>query len=233
MRERDEAGAVAIMAALLMTIMMVLGALTLDLGNAFMEKRERQKDTDLATLAGAGISGANLPVTSSATCSSASYAGPKAAAADQAVKDIAANLAKRLGTPAVATTFTTEWTDCNAANGEVVYGRPVQAAGKYTATFNKNQVSLISPPRHVDYGFAKVLGVNGNDVRGVSTVEIRSPKLSTLPFYAFTGCDYGPQTLQQPNNGNSAAPIMLSSPTRHQQRHPDGRDARTSTLRAR
>ena len=41
-------------------------ALTVDLGNAFMEKRERQKDTDLATLAGAGIVGANLPATSSA-----------------------------------------------------------------------------------------------------------------------------------------------------------------------
>ncbi|NLP82132.1 hypothetical protein, partial [Acinetobacter baumannii] len=71
----------------------------------------------------------------------------------------------------------------------------------------------ISPPRHVDYGFAKIMGVNGNDVQGVSTVEIKSPKFSTLPFYAYTGCDYGPQTLQQPNNGQSANQILLFAPT--------------------
>lgn len=213
MRRRDEAGAVAIMAALLMTIVFVMAALTVDLGNGFMQKRERQKDTDLATLAGAGIAGANLPATSTATCNTSSYAGPKAAATDQAVKDIAANLAKQLGTPSAATTYATQWTDCSATNGEVVYGRPTKAGAKYSATLNKNQVSLISPPRHVDYGFAKLLGFSGVNVRGVSTVEIRTPKFKTLPFYAFTGCDYGPQTLQQPNNGQSADPLMLYAPS--------------------
>ena len=218
-RRRDEAGAVAVMFAMMMTLLFVMGAMTVDLGNAFMEKRERQKDTDLATLAGAGIAGANLPVTSAATCNSASYAGPKASSADAAVKDTALNLASQLATPTVtaatlAAGYLVDWTDCDATDGEIVYGLPVRGStGKYTATLNKNQLSLISPPKHVDYGFAKIIGASGNDVHGVSTVEIRSPKFSTLPFYAFTGCDYGPQTLQQPNNGNSADPIMLFAPT--------------------
>lgn len=212
-RGRDEHGAVAVITGLVVTLMFITAALTVDLGNAFMQKRERQKDTDLATLAGAGISGANLPATSSATCSSASYSGPKAKSTDQAVKDTAAYLAKQLGTPLVATTLATQWTDCSGLNGEIVYGLPKRnSAGKYIATYNKNQLSLISPPRHVNYGLARILGINGTDVRGVSTVEIKSPKFSTLPFYAFTGCDYGPQTLQQPNNGQSAQQIMLYAP---------------------
>src|SRR5262249_31366578 len=156
--------------ALIVTIMFLTAALTVDLGNAFVQKRERQKDTDLATLAGAGIAGANLPATSTATCNSTSYAGPKASAADQTVKDIATNLAQQLGTPAAATTFETNWTDCSATNGEVVYGLPKRnSTGKYTATYNKNQLSLISPPKHVDYGFAGIIGISGADVRGVST----------------------------------------------------------------
>ena len=49
-------------------------------------------------------------------------------------------------------------------------------------------------------------------MNGVSTVEIKSPKIRPLPFYAFNGCDYGPQTLQQPNNGQSATAVMLYLP---------------------
>ena len=53
------------------------------------------------------------------------------------------------------------------------------------------------------------MGFHSSNVNGVSTVEIQSPKFAALPFYAFSGCDYGPQTLQQPNNGQSAAQVML------------------------
>ena len=75
--------------------------------------------------------------------------------------------------------------------------------------YNKNQLSLVSPKKHVDYGLARLIGINGVDVYGSSTIEIKSPKMNTLPFYAFSGCDYGPQTLQQPNNGHSADLLML------------------------
>jgi Flp pilus assembly protein TadG len=210
-RRQDEAGAIAVIFALLVTLMFVMAALTVDLGNAFMEKRERQKDTDLATLAGAGISGANLPATSAALCADATYAGPRANPADGGVTESATYLARQIG--GTATAYAAAWTDCSATNGEIVYGLPKRnSAGKWEATFNKNQLSLISPPKHVEYGFAKVIGTSGNDVQGVSTVEIKSPKFSTLPFYAYSGCDYGPQTLQQPNNGQSSDLIRLAFP---------------------
>ncbi len=79
-------------------------------------------------------------------------------------------------------------------------------------TFNKNQLSLVSPPKTVDFGLAGIMGFHSVDVNGVSTVEIQSPKMATLPFYAFSGCDYGPQTLQQPNNGQSTTTVNLYAP---------------------
>jgi hypothetical protein len=57
------------------------------------------------------------------------------------------------------------------------------------------------------------MGFHSVNVNGVSTVEIKSPKFSALPFYAFSGCDYGPQTLQQPNNGHAQSPVMLYAPS--------------------
>jgi hypothetical protein len=98
-------------------------------------------------------------------------------------------------------------------NGEVVYGQPKKTGSTWSVTFNKNQLSLVAPPKTVDFGLAGIMGFHSVDVNGVSTVEIQSPKMSTLPFYAFSGCDYGPQTLQQPNNGQSATTVNLAFPT--------------------
>jgi Flp pilus assembly protein TadG len=206
---RDEKGAIAVMTAICATMLFVAAALSVDLGNAFMEKRERQKDTDLAVLAGAGISGSNLPVTAGGSCTSASYTGPQAKDADQAVKDVAANLTSQLGVAVTAG----QLTDCDATNGEVVHGRPVQnsTTKAWSATFNKNQLSLISPPKHVDYNLANVIGEPGADVAGVATVEIRSPKMDTLPYFALETCSYGAQTLQQTNSGLAAGTLLWHS----------------------
>ena len=51
----------------------------------------------------------------------------------------------------------------------------------------QNQLSLVRPASDVDFGFAGILGINDVNVVGVSTVEIQSPKMATLPFYAFSG----------------------------------------------
>ena len=66
---RDESGAVAVIFAFMMTLLFVIGALTVDLGNAFVEKRERAEGHRLCNLGRSGIAGANLPATSAATCS--------------------------------------------------------------------------------------------------------------------------------------------------------------------
>ncbi len=44
-------------------------------------------------------------------------------------------------------------------------------------------------------------------------MAIKSAKIPVLPFYAYTGCDYGPQTISEPNNGHAASSVLLSHPS--------------------
>ena len=56
--------------------------------------------------------------------------------------------------------------DCNTDNGEVFYGTVTQnAAGAYVLAYDKNKLSVLSPPSRVDFGLAKALGSNSIDVR--------------------------------------------------------------------
>jgi Flp pilus assembly protein TadG len=212
LRRRDERGAVAVMFALLAVVLMSIAALGVDLGNAWAQKRQVQEGSDLATEAGAGIKGANLPATAAKVCT---YGNAGALATDQSVKDIATYLANQAypsggaGYSAMLASLPGQLTDCNMNNGEVVYGNPKYVSGAWTVTYNKNQLSLVSPPKNVQFGLAGIMGFHSVNVNGVSTVEIKSPKFSALPFYAFSGCDYGPQTLQQPNNGHAGSPVTL------------------------
>ncbi|WP_191907903.1 pilus assembly protein TadG-related protein [Nocardioides cynanchi] len=220
-QKRDDRGAVAVMVGLCTVLLLTMAALGTDLGQAWAAKRQVQSNADLATLAGAGISGNDLPAPSAGKV--CGY-GTGALATDPAAIDVARYVASKAYSPnlaptavpaATVTATATTLTDCNVGNGEIFYGQAsyTKATNTWTLAYNKNQLSLVSPPTKVSFGFAGLLGVNSVDVIGQSTVEIRSPKFSALPFYAFNGCDYGPQTLQQPNNGHSAAAVMLYKPS--------------------
>jgi hypothetical protein len=195
-----------------------MAAMGVDLGQAWAQKRQVQAGSDLAAEAGAGVKGANLPKTGSVH--SCSYGAAGALSTDQSVQDIASYLASQAYPSRTGGSYSSylanlpaQLTDCSMTNGEVVYGTPTLTGSTWSVAFNKNQLSLVSPPDHVSFGLAGVMGFSGTDVNGVSTVEIKSPKFSALPFYAFSGCDYGPQTLQQPNNGHSADPVLLYAPS--------------------
>jgi hypothetical protein len=215
-RQRNERGAIAVLFALLAVVLMAIAAMGVDLGNAWQQKRQVQEGSDLATEAGAGIKGANLPA--SGIVHSCSYGNAGALATDQSVLDISSYLAAQAYPDKTGTAYTSllsglpaQLTDCSMDNGEVVYGLPVKSGNTWSVTYNKNQLSLVAPPKTVDFGLARILGFSSVGVGGVSTVEIKSPKVSALPFYAFNGCDYGPQTLQQPNGGHSALPVILAN----------------------
>jgi len=205
---RDERGAVAVIFGLTAALLLTLCALGVDLGQAWAQKRQLQASSDSATLAGAGIAGNDLPAPSAGKV--CGY-GTGATSSDPATQDVARYVASRAYSPVIApsavsggalSAMAKQLTDCNVSNGEVFYGMPKfnKSTKAWTLTYNKNQLSLVSPPSNVDFGFAGILGINDVDVVGVSTVEIQSPKMATLPFYAFSGCDYGPQTLQHPGH---------------------------------
>ena len=205
--KHDERGAIAIMFGLLSVLLLIVAAFAVDLGNAYAHKREIQKDADLSTLAGAGIAGANLPGPNpGGTCS---Y-GNKASPGDQAVKDVALYLSKQLN----KTISASDLTNCKVTeDGEVFYGRPTQDRLRLVAGLQQEPAvaGVAARQRRL-----RLRRGDGHQRRATSTASRRwrsaRRSSSVLPFYAFTGCDYGAQTLQQPNNGQSADPVMLYLP---------------------
>lgn len=201
-RGRDERGTVAVLTALLVVVLLGMGALSVDLGNAFVHKHDMQARTDFAALAGA--SGNDLPVTAGG--GACSY-GTGAKASDQAIIDVAAYLSEHY-----ATTITAgQLVDCNTANGEAGYGTFSYTKGVgWKLASNPNQISVISQPDTVKFGMARVLGFNSVEVDGVATVEIKTPLQETLPMYISASCAWGQQTIAQPTNGHSSNGVNLA-----------------------
>jgi hypothetical protein len=205
---RDDAGAVAIVVAIAAVLLMGMAALAVDIGQAYVVKREVQKRTDFAALAGGH--GDNLPTP--ATTGTCPY-GPRGAASDQAVKDVAAYYGTEASNSAVTAS---QLVDCTTANGEVLYGSftytNLNSTG-ISVAYDKTKLTVISPNSNVDFAFAPAMDqdLDDVDVNAVATVQIGSRGLNTVPLYAFTGCDYGGQTLVQPNNGHAAADVLLAN----------------------
>jgi hypothetical protein len=202
-RPRDERGAVAITVAIVALVLFGMAAMAVDLGRAYVERQSVQKLTDFAALAGAA--GDNLPAATTATCG---Y-GARAQSTDHAVVDVADFLGTEPwgGGPSAA-----QLVDCDIANGEVFYGTVQRSATNPTGvqlTYNANQLSVISPGRRVDFGFASALGFDGTSVSGQAVTEIRSPMVKSVPLYAHSGCDFGGQTIAQPNHGHSVSGVEL------------------------
>jgi len=207
-KKRGESGAVAIMAAVMAVMLVSMAALAVDLGGAFVTKREVAKRTDFAALAGGH--GNNLPTPS--TTGTCAY-GPKGSDSDQAVKDVAAYYGSQSTNSAVTAL---QLVDCSTSNGEVLYGSFTYNSANSTGivlSYDKTKLTVISPKSHVDFGFAEVMGFSSVDVGSVATVQVGSQGIATLPLYAFTGCDFGAQTIAQPNNGHAAADVLLSHPS--------------------
>ena len=209
-RTHDEGGAVAIMVAIVALVLLSVAAMTVDLGQAYVKKRDIQKQTDFAALAGGA--GDDLPKTAAGLdCSygSGSYNGKAPVETDQAIVDAAAYLNDQ---PGVGPVSASQLVDCQFANGEAAYGMWAKdpLSGAVNLVANANQLSVISQPKRVDFGFATIMGFSNVDVAGQATVEIETPLISTLPLYAFTGCDYGSQTIAQPTNGKSSDGVNLA-----------------------
>ena len=200
-RRRDESGAVAILTAILALVLLTMGALTVDIGNAYVHKRDMQKRADFSALAG-GL-GNDLPMTAVGT--SCSY-GTAASATDQAIIDVADYLSTHYDT----TVTPGQLVDCSFANGEADYGSFSATATGYSFTANKNQIGVVTQRNRVDFGMARILGFQNTNVNGVATVEIKSPLMKTLPFYAKDACSWGNQTIAQPPNGQADGLFLYS-----------------------
>lgn len=206
------------MVAVLVVVLLGIGALAVDLGAAWVVKRNAQADTDLSALAGGG--GDNLPKTAlGAGCSKLGANWNRPTFVDQAIVDTAKYLTEHRnrsvslsGSNATTAVTAGQLVDCDFTNGEAAYGKWSRTSTGLTFLANPNQLSVVSPGEQVDFALGNVLDVSGVVVSGQATVEIKTQLQKALPLYAFTGCDYGLQTIAQPTNGHSSDGVTLAFP---------------------
>lgn len=175
--ERGDKGAVAIMVAILASVLVVVAALSVDLGNAWSRGRIVQKQADVSALA----AGSLLPMSVDG-----SAGGTKQAIAERAAAYLNENLAS--GQPTV--TWQQLVNDSDWSNGHIEF----QDDDGSACTDNCVQMQLTPPEARVDFGLAGVVA-SGTDVTRSATVRLFStlpdPK-KIIPLWLPSGCGYGP-----------------------------------------
>lgn len=194
LRRRKESGAVAVMFALMAVLLMSLAALGTDIGNEVSRHTVTQTQADFAAFS----AGREMTTTGKAGMT------PSSAIVDAAVAQLNANQPQD-DNPSEASCATTkdcvtaaELTDKDLTNGEV----------RYTA----DGLQVIAPNHYVGFGMARVIGIQGANVGASATVQIYSPGIHILPYFAAQNCDFGTQTISQPTNGLDATTINLNNP---------------------
>jgi putative Flp pilus-assembly TadE/G-like protein len=188
-RSRTERGAIAVIAGILVVVLVSMAAIAIDLGNAWSRRRMVQSQVDVSAL-------------------SAGHRLPRTAANET---QIAIEVAKYLNDAAnkvygqgVSPVTATQLLDGNLANGEIQFPDP-----------DGSRMRVIAPPAKVDYGFAKVMGFQSQDVRAEATVELFGglpPKEDVMPMWLPSGCIFGPGTGDTSSHGPSSA-SATSTPT--------------------
>ena len=189
---RDERGAVAVMVGFLSVLLFAVGALSVDLGNAWARKRQVQKQVDVAALS----VGRMLPMTT--------------ANRTAILAEVAATLAdsdnRSLGQQASITAAALD--NGSDADGEV-YFQDEQGAACAT---DCERIRVVAPGATVQFTVAGIVGSDSTTVQRAASAQVKSPVIRSLPFYAFTGCDLGGQTIAQPANGHAADELNLAYP---------------------
>lgn len=176
-RRRPEDGAVAIMTAILAALLLIAGALAVDLGNAWARQRDMQTQADVAALAAGNWARDQNPIM-----------WPADTVAEQdAITQKAAEYIVEDNNNAIGMTQTTAGAvvaalqDGNMANGDIEF------------LDSGRQMRLTPPPATVNFGMAAVFGYGSVDVSAPATVEVKSeiPGQDVVPLWIPKGCFFG------------------------------------------
>ena len=172
---RDERGAVLVLAALVLTTLLVFAALVIDIANATQVRRQSQNTADAASLAGS----ADLPN------------GPAAAAAAKAYA------AKNLDiAPA-------DWVGCRDAERLPVLPDPANDNQCISIDSLYSQVRVKLPTQRVDTFFARILGSDHLDVGADAIAEAQLRKNTRIiPATITVAAGTGLMCIE--NSGNNA-----------------------------
>ncbi len=171
------------MTAALAVILMIIGAMGVDLGNAMNRKKLTQNSADFAALAGAD----GLPTTTSTTTQLVADWLNK----NQPISDGTTDCNPNAGQTITATMLS----DGNNVNGEVTYPT--------TST-----IRVVSPAARIQFGLGNIVGINDSCVQSVATARIASSGIGMAPYYTTTACASGQQTLKD-NSGGLSLPYTV------------------------
>lgn len=192
-RDRDEQGVVAVVVALMSTLLLLFAALAVDLGNLVARSTWTQAQADQAALAGGSELLAN-PIAGGT---------PSPAVTNAVVHFLNANAPQQDDDPCWRNTpvdcvAAADLTDSVEENGEV----------RYTDL----GVQVIAPRAWVDFGLSGVIGFDGADVSATATAQIKSGGRRVMPMFAVDACGWGRQTLIDPaNNPTPVQPALYDS----------------------
>ncbi len=183
--DRDERGAVAVMMAVLVVLLFIIGGLAADMGNAWARKRDMQTQADVATISAAnwGKDNDHWPADTPAK-----QAAITQKAAEYLLEDN--NSAIGQGDMTVAQVVSA-LTDGDASNGDIEFRDGGQ------------EMELVAPPATVNFGLATAVGLDSMEVTARATVGLFSelPGSGVIPFWLPDGCAYGPLDADT-TNGN-------------------------------
>jgi len=196
-RKKDERGAFAVMFALLALVLFAVAAIVVDLGNAMARQADVQAQADIAALAG----GQELTTTS----------GTVPAVVVNAVRDYLNENHPLNQDCSGDCVVSSQLTNGVLTDGEV--------------RFANGGLQVHTPYENVEFGLARVLGVNSKDLQADATVGLFSPG-PVVPFFLPKDCASGTIVLKSSSytpgapdfdpassNGNTVAKINLLDQT--------------------
>lgn len=162
---RGEAGVVAIFVAVLSTLLLLMAALAVDLGNGWARKRAAQTQVDVSALS----AGALLPARTGADV--------------QLVADEVVDYLNRTNNdlPGQDPVTRVQMLNGSFADGEVTF------------TNDGERMRVVAPPAYVNFTFGRIVA-EGVDVQAEATVELRSqipPGDEIFPFAMPDQCPFG------------------------------------------
>ena len=176
---RNERGAVAIFLAITVsTVLLITGALAVDLGNAWARGRDVQRQVDVAALSAAP----KLPVTTTADRTAA------AQAVLDSMKQTNNSVSGQSLTSVTATTLLN--------NGMITFQHKVAGSWVDCAAGTLcTQMTVNAPDARVQFGLAAVSGHSHVDVTKYAVVRVSTQlpiAKNVMPFWLPNGCSFGP-----------------------------------------
>ena len=171
------------MMAAMISLVLIVGALGVDLGNTLNRKQLTQNSADFAALAGAS----GLPTTSSTTVQLVADYLNKNQPTSDGQKDCNVDAGKKI-TAAMLT-------DGKTYNGEVTFP-------------STSRIQVQAPAARVQFGLAEVFGHQEACVSSRALARITSSGIGMTPYYTTTACSTGVQTMKD-NSGGLSLPYTV------------------------